>query len=269
MPGLSQIFAQNLRKLLRGEQSIAHVCRVLDINRQQFNRYLAGEVLPSAKNLRKLSGYFKVSESNILSQNFEFDITPAGPQPDGFLSSLNSLFTANKEFIEDGHYYWYFALSGQAGLCMKSILHIKTRGSKLEFSALLIVRNSTDPSKIDIWYRVSGLVREQDGRALFLGNVRGDPADIAVLIVEPVRSLRKKMFAGIATSFRTAEIAGRRIALHYLGAGQSALRLARHCGMLKVDDPSIEPAIRRAISADDGPHHPVLTAKTQIAIIGR
>ena len=42
--------------------SIADACRALNLNRQQFNKYLAGHGLPNRLNLSKITSYFGVDE---------------------------------------------------------------------------------------------------------------------------------------------------------------------------------------------------------------
>ncbi len=45
-PRSMQDFSQNLRLLCRYYKSVAMVCRSLDINRQQFNKYLGAQAAP-------------------------------------------------------------------------------------------------------------------------------------------------------------------------------------------------------------------------------
>lgn len=51
-------FSANLRLSCSHYRSIAEVCRRLNLNRPQFNRYLAGQSRPSAHTLRKLGDFF-------------------------------------------------------------------------------------------------------------------------------------------------------------------------------------------------------------------
>ena len=51
-------FSANLRLSCSHHRSIAEVCRRLDLNRPQFNRYLAGQSRPAAHTLRKLGDFF-------------------------------------------------------------------------------------------------------------------------------------------------------------------------------------------------------------------
>ena len=48
--------------------SIAHVCRRIGINRQQFNKYLSGSVRPSRHNMRKICDFFGVTEAELLME---------------------------------------------------------------------------------------------------------------------------------------------------------------------------------------------------------
>src|SRR5260221_599391 len=51
---LKQNFATNLRLLCGRHRSVSEVCRRLAINRQQFNKYLAGPSLPSSATLVRI-----------------------------------------------------------------------------------------------------------------------------------------------------------------------------------------------------------------------
>jgi transcriptional regulator with XRE-family HTH domain len=74
-------FAENLKRLLRQEKSIAHVCRVLDLNRQQFNRYLAGDALPGKRSIKKIAQYFGISEAALISAGSQSSVA-GGRGPD-------------------------------------------------------------------------------------------------------------------------------------------------------------------------------------------
>ena len=57
--------AHNLTRLCGRAVSIAAVCRGTGINRQQFNRYLNGQSIPSVANRKKICRYFKVTETEL------------------------------------------------------------------------------------------------------------------------------------------------------------------------------------------------------------
>lgn len=63
------VFAANLRRLCNSTTSIADICRDTGINRQQFNKYLAGRSVPSARVLRKICQRLGVSETVLLGNH--------------------------------------------------------------------------------------------------------------------------------------------------------------------------------------------------------
>ena len=67
-----QNFQQNLRYLCGYHRSVAEVCRKLAINRQQFNKYLAGANMPSDYNMRKICQFFEVEAASLLAPHTRF-----------------------------------------------------------------------------------------------------------------------------------------------------------------------------------------------------
>ena len=56
-----RVFGENLRLLCKTRPSIASVCRDLDINRVQFNRYMSGHSFPKPNVLQQICDYFLVN----------------------------------------------------------------------------------------------------------------------------------------------------------------------------------------------------------------
>jgi len=63
---MSSNFATNLGFLCGYHKSISEICRRLDINRTQFNRYLYGGTTPSRNTLRRICDFFGVEEYEIV-----------------------------------------------------------------------------------------------------------------------------------------------------------------------------------------------------------
>src|SRR5690606_41264686 len=53
-----KIFAANLREACSTRASISQVCREIGVNRQQYNRYINGQALPSAHNRLRIARAF-------------------------------------------------------------------------------------------------------------------------------------------------------------------------------------------------------------------
>lgn len=69
----SEVFAENLRQLVSGEKSVSAVCRALEINRTQFNRYLSGEAHPRPEVLEKICVHFGRDARILLTPLAELD----------------------------------------------------------------------------------------------------------------------------------------------------------------------------------------------------
>ena len=65
-------FSTNLRTVCNENISVAHVCRKMEINRQQFNKYLSGQIYPSKYNLNKICQYFQFSEEELNLESGQF-----------------------------------------------------------------------------------------------------------------------------------------------------------------------------------------------------
>lgn len=65
-------FTDNLRLLCSFEKSVAAVCRAVNINRQQFTKYLNGENHPSPNNLHKICNHFGVPRAELYLPAIEF-----------------------------------------------------------------------------------------------------------------------------------------------------------------------------------------------------
>ena len=63
---LRAVFGQNLRLLCQGHSTISSICRELEINRTQFNRYLSGESFPRPDVLHKICSFFKTDARILL-----------------------------------------------------------------------------------------------------------------------------------------------------------------------------------------------------------
>ena len=65
-------FSKNLRLVCNFEYSVSAACRTMNINRQQFSKYLNGISKPSARNLNKICNYFGIHPSEFFLPHDEF-----------------------------------------------------------------------------------------------------------------------------------------------------------------------------------------------------
>lgn len=89
---LRSIFGRNLRQLCEGGPPISTICQQIDINRTQFNRYLAGDAFPRPDVLAKICAHFGV-DARILLEPLE-DLQQG--IPDRFLMELRDKLLIGK-----------------------------------------------------------------------------------------------------------------------------------------------------------------------------
>ena len=115
------MFGENLRTLVRRYPSVAALCRELDINRTQFNRYLAGDSFPRPDVLHRICTFFEVDArillqpveslseppGNILAHSFidpcfgtTASLVPEAAFPNGFYRFSRRSFTNESRFIQ-------------------------------------------------------------------------------------------------------------------------------------------------------------------------
>ena len=109
-------FAQNLRTICNQHRSVAHVCRSLEMNRQQFNKYLSGQIYPSKHNLSRICKFFKLDESQLCLSRKEFvrlvADSPGTTENSGIgevEQIINSLPNVTESLARyEGYYYSHF-----------------------------------------------------------------------------------------------------------------------------------------------------------------
>jgi transcriptional regulator with XRE-family HTH domain len=161
--------ASNLRHLASSSGSISEFCRAVDINRQQFNKYLNGRSLPSPRNLRRICDHTGISESDLFLPTVEFAARWATPRRPDSGSSLFSFIQAAQKSSSDamkkyeGLYFKYYYSLSKPGLIRKSLLSvvISERGA---------VTKSVEPAGRDLTRLGMAGLCKYSGEAIFLGD---------------------------------------------------------------------------------------------------
>lgn len=131
-----ELFSRNLRALCEGHGTISQICRDMQINRQQFSRYLAGSALPSEANLELICGFFGIApevlfESRSLSQTR--DLAPASS---AVRKAVSLLENKGPSSVEDGTYFVTFAYPGETYSLIRAVMVLRTEGNLTTFRRL-------------------------------------------------------------------------------------------------------------------------------------
>lgn len=268
MPELRAAFSANLRRLLEKEKSIAHVCREISINRQQFNRYLAGETLPSTGNIRKIAKYFDVTENTLFSRDHAERAGRNVVETDPFFARLSEAFSGDVKQTSPGRYFCYLPFPGEpVTKCFRGLLVVKTFRGHTQVNGFFAFRSVGSTGRLGDISRFSGRLKDQGSSVQILGMFDDDSGDIVSMHLIPVLTGKRSFFSGISMSSRRGLIASRRIAIGRISDSQRLLTLARQCGLVSLDSPDLDPWARAALCADDGSAPVVLVPRNVAAIV--
>ena len=156
-------FRSNLKFLCGHYKSIAGVCRRLEINRQQFNKYLGGQSAPSPYNLRKICEFFGVDEGEIYEPHEAFvrifkKPSPRGDgksTPDGGLPAFFPDSTAElRKYL--GYYFAYVVTPSRPGYILKSITRIFEKDGFVKTKTFEAINTKADNKTLSSVNKYSG-----------------------------------------------------------------------------------------------------------------
>lgn len=248
-------FGRNLRRECVRKGTIAQLCKATGINRQQFNKYLSGQILPGARTLRKICAHLDVSEAVLMSGR-------AAPAP-APLPEIDCNLPAEREVepptcgnlgagFRTGLYHAYFPVPGHP-----------------ELVASWLVRVAPGPGGTQVY---SSRNRFEDGpslgfaanRILYRGSVRYRPEEACLigtaLVPKPLHAvyfvnlqpLRSDYFSSLVLTVRPGGPLSLPGVMHYLGPHCSARDALRMLGVFRWDDPAADAAMVRLMRAASG-----------------
>lgn len=142
-------FAINLGLLCSYRPSIAEACRRLGMNRQQFNKYLAGQTRPSRANMRKICDFFGVTEAEILLEHPKFEqmillrrVPEHSAALEKPLEKLEGIYRESQKLDRYvGFYYRYFFSFGNKGLVTRSLASIHEVSGRYYWKNIEVLRD--------------------------------------------------------------------------------------------------------------------------------
>ena len=124
--------AANLRRLVSGHASVAAVCRGLNMNRSQFERYLQGKSVPNRATARVICAYFQIDEDEL------YRAPKAAAPGRKALSPIHQTLYENMvrgpaPAIAGGTYFTYFAVPDRPDLLMRSLTFVRREPELVTF----------------------------------------------------------------------------------------------------------------------------------------
>lgn len=261
---LTDPFPTNLSQLCSYHASIAEVCRKLGINRQQFNKYLAGATRPSRHNMRRICDFFGVTESEMLLEPDRFtDLVSLRRRPRDNgparepLKHVEALYRESGSLERyQGFYYRYFYSFGYPGRIIKSLVQIFGHEGRTYWKNMEVSRLEAGRSDVSKYLGAAFLLAERIIVVEYEALLRNS---VTQVMLYPSYSSRIDYLVGIQTggpARRGRKPAASRVLLQALGRDVDPRRALESAGILPAED--IEPRIREIIRNDLAPGDYVL-----------
>jgi transcriptional regulator with XRE-family HTH domain len=254
-------FAENLRMLCSYYRSVADVCRKLNINRAQFNRYLNASSKPSSHTLDRICEFFGVDPSEIYLPHAHFRrVVQVRPRP----RSEQTVYAEHIARLQQqasgrcdkylGYYYEYYHSMSAPGKVLRGLVRIFVHDGAVYHERL---ERFPQHANLDDTHKCKYL-----GASFFLNDriflvdyesLSGN--EITQTVLFPTYKNRvarlSGLMLGVASSSPRA-IACARVVFEYLGREIDVRRAMRLCGLFDPAAGVIDPTILKVI--DNSPH---------------
>ena len=260
-------FCANLRTLCSYYRSVADVCRKLNLNRAQFNRYLNGTSKPSSHTIERICDFFGVEPAEIYLPREHFhqivQVRPKQRKERAIYSEHVGRLQhqSNGKFDKYlGYYYEYYYSMCTLGQVLRGLVRVFERDGAVYYERL----ERFPPQRGDLsqTYKCKyvGAAFYLNDRIFLIDYESLTANEISQTILFPTYknkvTLLSGLVIGVASSNQRA-IACARIAFEFLGTEVDIRSAVRLCGLFDPNDGAIDSTILRVIdnSTYNDPHH--------------
>ncbi|MGB0941241.1 MAG: helix-turn-helix domain-containing protein [Marinomonas sp.] len=251
--------ASNLRYLCDQKSSISKVCRDLDINRQQFNKYLSGISRPSNSNLIKICDYFQC-DSDVINLPHQQFVALSKQTPKQSISSdsqhlLNLLEITYPKADKDltrylGFYNVYCHSMGFPGYIAKSVAHFYVKDDRI-FCKTIEKMDKVDEEKGPCFtFKYFGVVSLISDRIYIIEMESLLKKNLSMAILYPTYQPKFQFLNGInagVSSTHGRDPACRYITYEYLGTSINIREALKGSGLYRLDSPKISEDVKNRL----------------------
>jgi transcriptional regulator with XRE-family HTH domain len=248
-------FSINLSRLCRNFRSIAEICRELDVNRQQFNKYISGTVRPSAFNLQKILDFFEINEDVMnLPPNKFIESLHSRKSKSGANDFSDNIFgnieNSNNESMDRhlGYYFVYHKSPSFPKRIFRSITHFFRVGDLVFSKGLERFVAAERPALPITVSKERGRVDYADDRIYIYEYSQYIHKSRSLVILYPTYRPRPNLLCGVFVSVSSG--AGRqpfssRVVYEYMGLTPNLRSMISLAGLYPEDSTGICEEIRR------------------------
>lgn len=257
-----ETFAKNLREAVVLKGTIAQACSATGINRQQFNKYLSGQITPGTRSLRKICSYLGVTEQQLLTgqgsgaplrQTIPSEID-LGTLPPALASLLSEgwgqhLPIPDAYVLPLGFYDCYFPSHAAPELVVRWLVQIKQGASGQVYTGRTRVSDLGQVGYLAPRLRYQGAVLYGSEEACLIGTTSRQSHHPAVMSINTVPVLGRTYYSAMALGRRADGPLAMMAGLHYRGPELPPRAALAELGIVSLDEPGLDPVIVRMMRA--------------------
>ena len=241
--------SSNLRRLCETADSIAAVCRATTINRQQFNRYLAGSSIPNRRTRDRICSFFAIDERELFREPGAGEVV-APAAAEGLplwarketRAALDLVLGEAPPAISSGIYFAHFVIPQERDAIMRSTVVIRRDGNLTTFRRL----TGISERKGSWWSQFvgdhRGIVLERRHVFYFVG-LNGQDAREPTLLVLRWQPISRPLLGGHAMILTPSGPTITAVVLNPCRAGMTLRTALRQSHVYSTDDPAIDPIV--------------------------
>ncbi|MDM0087231.1 MULTISPECIES: helix-turn-helix transcriptional regulator [unclassified Variovorax] len=259
---MNAYFPGNLKLLCSHYRSIADVCRRLEINRAQFNKYLSGQSVPTAHNLKRICDFFGVDELEIAQPAPAFAqligvrrdggaaAQPKSP-PLAHLEHLRAQSSESRLARHVGYYFEYYHSMSSPGHILRSLVHLRADAGHFGYERTERLQRADAPAD-HVRCRYIGTTFDLQGKLFLVDYESLTSNEISQTVLTPSFKNRvtrlNGLKLGVASNDQRAPCCSR-VVWDYLGTEIRRVSCYRQLGLFAPDDPAIGADIREQLQA--------------------
>jgi hypothetical protein len=215
------------------------VCRETSINRQQFNRYLAGSAIPSAQVMRVICMKFGVAEASMFLPNAELrQLVGLDRSADELTRLLGAIGARKPDKLKPGYYFRYEPASdGNGPRLLRTLYCVHEHDGNFRFRATHRLNSGN--------HRLTGTILKISSYNYFF-EIRLPATDEISFAVFGNATGVNHLRAGMVFHHRQAK----RAALEYIGEAVNLRHLLNRCGYISPNSPGIDDSLRELLLSE-------------------
>jgi len=252
----SKNLGANLKFLCQQRGSISGICRALDLNRQQFNKYLSGQTLPNPATLRKICAYFGVTEESLLQNPAMVRVSlgdhaavakaRTGDSAPIF-KLLEDIMSTKTTSLAPGYYFAYYPWTRDPDKAIRSLVFVDRKDGYTLFRRYTSLREPGTTSKYFHIGRYRGVVIEEQSTLFFLARNRTGFRDISLMSFQKIMPNSNSLMVGVALVMAPWGPMSSRVTMEFVGANLAFREALSRCCILELDSKDIDPIVRASI----------------------